>query len=130
MEVTVGGDEYLREVIASDNLSDVVVARLRVVIGADGRLLRATGSDAPLAAGSVARLGVAAALDRFARQPPSAGPATSAPATFDGVYRVTGVTAGLIAMGDQWLVPSYVVALADGRTMTLLAIEPSDVPTG
>ena len=130
MEVTVGGDEYLREVIASDNLSDVVVARLRVVIGTDGRLLRATGSDAPVAAGSVARLGVAAALDRFARQPPSSGPASSAPASFDGVYRVTGVTAGLTGTGDQWLVPSYVVALADGRTITLLAIDPSDIPTG
>ena len=38
------------------------------------------------------------------------------------MYRVTGVTPGLIATGDQWLVPSYVVALADGRTITLLAV--------
>ena len=44
--------------------------------------------------------------------------------------RVTGVTAGLVATGDQWLVPSYVIALADGRTITLLAIDPSDIPTG
>ena len=72
VNVTLGGDEYLREVIGTDDLDGVAVARLRVVIGVDGRVLRATGSvDAPLAAGSVSRLGVIEALDRFARQPPA-----------------------------------------------------------
>ena len=128
--VTVGGDEYLREVIASDNLDGVAVVRLRVVIGADSRLLRATGSfAAPVAAGSVPRVGLVEALDRLARQPPSAGPGTTAPASFDGVYRVIGATAGLTTFGDQWLIPSYDVSLADGRTITLLAVDPNDIPT-
>jgi hypothetical protein len=131
VSVTVGGDEYLREVIASDDLDGVIVARLHVVIGVDGRVLRATGSvDAPVPAGSVPRLGVTEALDRFARQPPSAGPETSPPASFDGIYRVTGVTAGLITWGGPWLIPSYDVTLADGRTLTLLAIDQADIPAG
>jgi len=127
--VTVGGDEYLREVIASDDLDGMVVARLRVVIGAGGRLLRATGSvDAPVVAGPVPRVGLADALDRFARQLPGNAPGTTAPASFDGVYRVIGAVAGLTTVGDQWLVPTYEVSLADGRTITLLAIDLADIP--
>ena len=129
--VTVGGDEYLREVIASDNLGGISIARLRVVIGVDGRVMRATGGiDAPVAAGSVPRLGVVEAVNRFARQPPSAGPpdAYTAPPSFDGIYRVTGATAGLISSSGPWLLPSYDVALADGRTIALLAIDQADVP--
>ncbi len=130
--VTVGGNEYLREVIASNDLGGVTLPRLRVVIGVDGRVMRATGGiDVPVEAGSVARLGVVEAVKRFARQPPSAGPpdAATAPASFDGIYRVTGATAGLITEGDRWLVPSYDVTLADGRTLTLLAIDDTDIPT-
>ena len=128
--VTVGGDDHLREVIASDDVGGVAVARLRVVIGASGRLLRATGSlGAPVVAESVPRVGLVEALDRFARQPPSAGPEMSVPATFDGVYRVIGAASGLTTFGDQWLLPSYEVSLADGRTITLLAMDPTDVST-
>jgi hypothetical protein len=129
VNVTVGGNEYLREVVANDDLDGVVAARLRVVIGVDGRVMRATGSiDAPVAAGSVARVGVVDALDEFARQPPSGGPDTNIPDSFDGTYRVTGATAGLVMWGGQWLVPSYDISLADGRTITLLAIDPNDIP--
>ena len=127
--VTVGGDEYLREVIASDDLGDVAAARLRVVIGDGGRMLSATGSlDAPVAARSVPRVGLAEALDRFARQAPRVGPAMTVPESFDGVYRVIGATAGLTPSGETWLIPTYVVSLADGRTITLVAIDPSDIP--
>ena len=102
-----------------------------MVIGADARVLRATGSvDAPIAAGTVSRLGVIEALDRFARQPPSAGPDTSPPASFGGIDLVTGVTAGLISWDRQWLIPSYDVTLADGRTITLIAIDQTDIPAG
>jgi hypothetical protein len=130
--VTVGGDEYLREVIASDDLGGVMLPRLHVVIGVDGQVMRATGGiDVPVEAGSVLRVGVVDAVERFARQPPSAGPpdAATPPASFDGIYRVTGATAGLITEGDRWLVPSYDVTLADGRTLTLLAIDDADIPT-
>ena len=49
MNVTVGGDEYLREVIGSDDLDGARrCTSLRVVIGVDGRVPRATGSvDVP-----------------------------------------------------------------------------------
>jgi hypothetical protein len=130
--VTVGGDDYLREVIASDDLGDVILPRLHVVIGVDGQVMRATGGiDAPVEAGSIPRLGVVEAVERFARQPPSAGPpdAYTAPPSWDGVYRVTRATTGLISEGDRWLVPSYDVTLADGRTLTLLAIDDADIPT-
>ena len=30
----------------------------------------------------------------------------------------------------QWLIPSYDVTLADGRTITLLAIDQADIPAG
>jgi hypothetical protein len=126
--VTVGGDEYLREVSASDELGDAAAPRLLAVIGDGGRLIRASGSlDAPVAAGSVPRVGIEEALDRFARQPPG-GPAVTVPASFDGVYRVIGATAGLISSGGSWLIPTYDVSLADGRTITLLAINQSDIP--
>lgn len=128
--VSLGGDEYLREVIASDQVGGISVARLHVVIGAKGRLLRATGSlGAPVPAASVPRVDLVEALDRFARQPPSAGPETTTPASFDGVYRVIGAASGLTTFGDHWLLPSYEVSLADGRTITLLAIDPTDFPT-
>lgn len=126
--VTVGGDEYLREVIASDDLGDVTATRLRVVIGEGGRVLRATGSlDPAVAAGSAPRVSLEEALDRFAHEPPSAGP-VAVPPPIDGVYRVIGATAGLISSGGSWLIPTYEVSLADGRTMTLLAIDQSDIP--
>ncbi len=129
-DVTVAGDEYMRDVIASDTLGGIVVARLEVVIGADGRVLRATGGfDVPVNAGSIPRVSLVEALDRFARQPPSAGPDESGPASFDGVYRVVGATAGLTTYGDQWLIPSYDVSLAGGRTITVLAIDSTDIPT-
>jgi hypothetical protein len=126
--VTVGGDEYLREVSASDELGGVAAPRLRVVIGEGGRLLHASGSlDAPVAAGSVPRIGIEEALDQFARQPPGNASVT-VPGSFDGVYRVIGATAGLISSGGSWLIPTYDVSLADGRTITLLAINQSDIP--
>jgi hypothetical protein len=126
--VAVGGDEYMREVIASDELGDVAAPRLRIVTGEGGYLIHASGSlDAPVAAGSVRRVSLEEALNRFARQPPG-GPAISVPATFDGVYRVIGATAGLISSGGSWLIPTYDVLLADERTITLLAIDQSDIP--
>ena len=80
---------------------------------------------APVPAASVPRVDLVEALERFARQPPSAGPETTTPASFDGVYRVIGAASGLTTFGDHWLLPSYEVSLADGRTITLLAIDPT-----
>ena len=123
LAVTVRGDEYTREVRTIDDLDGIAWTRLRALYGASEHLLRADGSfDRPVAVASVPRVGVAAALDRFARQPIGTGGGTTAPPSFDGMYRVTGVRPSLTGSGDQLLLPAYDVSLADGRTLTLLAI--------
>ena len=124
-----------RVVTADANLDGVAWAQLRVFFGDRRQLIRAEGAFGPPASSaSTPRLGLAPALDRYARvrfdpnKPAAAGPARLTPP--DGVYHVTAAAPALARGPGGVLGPTYIITVTNLPAFMIPATAPSYVMDG